>query len=404
MWISLLALTICLLGLCADYARSGFLIILNPFSWMLLLFLFYFSMPSVFSEQINFYYDWGIDTDDMLYARLLVLCMSIFFALLLCVFNSKNLSLREEVQTRQPIFLLLIFFLVLAYLLWVLNIKLNGGIFETAFLYDAEQAKDPYKLKNVAYLLVPVSIYLYFHYRRLLVFLPNLLIVVLDMLHGSRTTALISLVPIIICLAYVNRRIYAFPMMVVFVLLIIIGIVRSDNVVQNVPWYINAIGEFRETYIALPLFISNPDYVGNGNFLGYVSSLLVGLAQPIRAEILATFDFPGRVIAINVGRGYGLGSNFIIEPMYYGYSFLVFSNIVLVSFLIFIYRCLRRLNVSEALILVSFFIIFIRLIVREGVSLNIGLFAFICIFYWLAIYFFSTIRVGKPRIHCVRSN
>lgn len=391
MWLSLITLSICLFALYNDYRLASYRVLMNPFFWIVLLFLFYMILPSIFSEEINYYYNWGIDQDSIFYARLLVFNVGFSLSLLLLVFRSSSIYFKPCKIGAKPILLYAIWFVIVLYLFWVAKNLLTGEIFSAAFLYNADAAKDPYKLKNVAYLLLPITTYMFFHTRSYWVFLPSLIIICLDVLHGSRTTAFICIVPFLLCAVANYKKLYLPQLLFLFVMMIVVGIVRSDNVVQEVPWYINAIGEFRETYITLPMFISDDNYIGAGEFFGYVGTLFIGIAQPFRNDILDSYDLSGRFMAEIISRGYGLGSNFLIEPLYYGYGFIFFSLFMLVCFLFLIYKLVSKIEMNNAIILLSIFVIFSRLIVREGVAMNISLFAFVSFFYWGVIYCSSKI-------------
>lgn len=391
MWLSLITLSICLFSLCNDYRLASYRVLMNPFFWFTLLFLFYMVLPSIFSEEINYYYSWEIDQDSIFYARIIVFNVGVSLSLLLLVFRSSSISFKPFKTSAKPILLYAIWFVIVLYLFWVAKNLLTGEIFSAAFLYDVGAAKDPYKLKNVAYLLIPITTYMFFHTRSYWVFLPSLMIVCLDFLHGSRTTAFICIVPFLLCAVVNNKKLYLPQLLFLFFVMIVVGIVRSDNVVQEVPWYLNAIGEFRETYITLPMFISDANYVGAGEIFGYVGTLFLGIAQPIRNDILDSYDLPGRFMAEIISRGYGLGSNFLIEPLYYGYGYIFFSLFMLICFLFLVYKFVSKVEMNNAVILLSIFVIFSRLIVREGVAMNISLFAFISVFYWGVIYFSSRI-------------
>lgn len=393
MWLSLITLSMCLFSLCNDYRLASYRVLMNPFFWFTLLFLFYMVLPSIFSEEINYYYNWGIDQDSIFYARLLVFNVGVSLALLLLVFRSSSISFKPFKMGAKPILLYAIWFAIVLYLFWVAKNLLTGEILSAAFLYDADAAKDPYKLKNIAYLLVPITTYMFLHTRNYWVFLPSLMIICLDVLHGSRTTAFICIVPFLLCAVVNKKKLYLPQLLFLFVMMIVVGIVRSDNVVQEVPWYINAIGEFRETYITLPLYIADEDYVTSGNFYGYVASLFFGILQPLRGTILEAFTLPGSYIAIDVSRGYGLGSNFIIEPLYYGFSGLFISLMLLFFFLIVIYKNISRLELENSLVMMSMFVVFARLIVREGAPVNMGLFFFILLAYVTPVFLMKRVKL-----------
>lgn len=354
---------------------------MNPFAWLSFLYILYFIVPSIFTEEINYYYNWHIENDDIFYARLFVFIVGVFISALLFIFRSNAIYLKQNKVTSTPIALFALWLIILVYISWVLKSSLSGDIFSTAFLYDSEAAQNPYKLKNISYLLLPLSIYMFFAIKKYWVFIPNVLVVLIDLLDGSRTTAFICIVPMLMCAIVINKKIYLPQMLMIFALMIVVGIVRSDNVIQGVPWYISAIGEFRETFITLPLFISDADYVGKGEFFGYVGSLFFGLLQPLRMTIAEAYTSPGRFMASDIGRGYGLGSNFIIESMHYGFVGFLVSISFLVSFLILIYRMINKFEIVNIVIVISLLVVFLRLIVREGIPVNIGLFLFITIFY-----------------------
>lgn len=393
MWLSLVTLSICIIVLCNDYRLGNYRVLMNPFFWINLLFLFYMIVPSVFTEEINHYYNWGIEEDNVFYARILVFIIGSSLSLFLFLFRSDFISIKVYKTRARPIVLYAIWLMVVLYLFWVAKNALSREIFSLAFLYDEEAAKDPYKLKNIAYLLIPITIYMFFHIRSYWVFFPSLMIVILDVLHGSRTTAFICIVPLLLCAVINNKKLYLPQLLFIFTMMIVVGIIRSDNVVQEVPWHINAIGEFRETYITLPLYITDEFYAKSGGFDTYIASLFLGILQPLRGVILDAFTLPGKYIAIDVSRGYGLGSNFIIEPIYYGFSGFFLSFILLVSFLLVIYKVISRLEPENSLVILAMFVIFARLIVREGVPFNIGLFLFILLVYVIPIFLIKRVKL-----------
>ncbi len=126
--------------------------------------------------------------------------------------------------------------------------------------------QDKYKLKNIGYLLITVSILYYASVRKFYVFIPNILVVVLDLLEGSRTAAILVLVPIFITYSIYKSKTYLLPMVLLLSIMIAVGILRMslDVEVAGVPMYIKALGEFRETYLTIPILISNENFVAHG--------------------------------------------------------------------------------------------------------------------------------------------
>ncbi|WP_129146703.1 hypothetical protein [Aeromonas caviae] len=254
---------------------------------------------------------------------------------------------------------------------------------------------DVFKLKNLAYLLLPVSIYFFFDKKSVYVFIPNVLLIILDLLTGSRTTALIAIVPIAVSLCLYKQKLYITPIIIIMSALIAIGIIRSNNVVQDVPWYLNSIGEFRETYITLPLLIGNEEYIGHGDLYTLIASPMLALLQPMRGIISESIVLPGEYIYGIVDRGYGLGANIITESFFYGYAFLFFVPVAILFICIIVNHIIYRCDTPKAAIHISMFIIFMRLIFREGFYYNAGLYLFVFAVYVLPIILINRAKVSE---------
>ncbi|WP_447077498.1 hypothetical protein [Shewanella algae] len=379
-----------------DLWSSGYNSLLNPFFWTSLLFTLYFIVPSFFVEQINYYFFWNLALDDITYSNLMVSIYSCLLSLFYLVHSSKSFTLKYKVTSNFLTNNLMkyLWVVIFGYLLYVLFLNIRDGAFLNAFIYDNEQS-DPYKLKNIAYIFIPISTYVFWRVKKYWVFLPNVIIMLLDLIAGSRTIAMIALIPIILNVCYYNKRLYVLPALTLLLVMLTLGVLRSDNIVSDVPWYLNAIGEFRETYITLPLYISNSDYVGNWSFFEISSALGLGLLQPFRAEILNNYTFAGDWIASDVARGYGLGSNLLIEAMYYGHINMLFIMLFFLLFVSIFYRVVLSVNLQHGLVLVCFFVIFVRLIIREGFYLNLGLLFFVLSFYWMPIVLLLKIRINN---------
>ncbi len=52
------------------------------------------------------------------------------------------------------------------------------------------------------------------------------------------------------------------------------------------------------------------------DLFSWFSSVSTPLLQPLREVILNEFDLAGRYAAVEIGRGYGLGSNFITDSFF----------------------------------------------------------------------------------------
>jgi hypothetical protein len=260
-----------------------------------------------------------------------------------------------------------------------LKYSVDGFTFEK----DYKGLDDVHKLKNVAYLLITISILYYSENKRFFVFIPNILLVILDVLEGSRTIALIAIAPMFISLAIYKSKTFIMPIVLVISLLSVVGVLRSQNVVQNVPIYLDAMGEFRETYVLLPSIITNEKFVSKGSLVNLMALISLPFLHPFREELLRTFNFSGALSVEVIDRGYGLGNNLLVEAIYYHY----FMIIVILSFtLIFIYALYKvsiHLPLVYNLIIMSYSILFIRLIIREGFIFNFSLMIFILLVYML---------------------
>ena len=394
MILSLSILLVCTMALIIDLKKSGYKCILNPFFLFLFLLTLYLVIPSVFTEEINYYYSWGIDQESIFFTRLMLLFFSLYFVtMLLFVFKSENLSFKPAKFKGPPTVVFFLWLVVVFYVSLVFKIRVEEGLFDNVFIYNAEHAENQYRLKNIAYLLIPITILLYFYKKSIWVFLPNVTIILIDLLFGSRTVALICIAPIFFSLSFKNRKLYLQQAVFLIFLLILVGVYRTDNAIQNVPWYLNALGEFRETFITLPLYINNNVYFNHGTFFTYVSAIFFAFLQPFRDVILNDYTFSARYIADDVSRGYGLGSNFIIDSIYYGWQGFLVSFLFLNSFLYFIYKMNKKLELHSLIIFMSLSFICLRLIVREGLPMNIGLFFFLMSFYVTPILYLRRIKL-----------
>ncbi len=127
----------------------------------------------------------------------------------------------------------------------------------------------------------------------------------MDLLEGSRTAAILVLVPIFITYSIYKSKTYLLPMVLLLSIMIAVGILRMslDVEVAGVPMYIKALGE---TYLTIPILISNENFVAHGDLFSWFSSVSTPLLQPLREVILNEFDLAGRYAAVEIGRGFKL--------------------------------------------------------------------------------------------------
>lgn len=391
--LSILSTMFVIISLVIYLYKNNYAAIINPLFWVVVLFLFYFQVPSVFVNEINVFFSWLIPSNNIFISSLISNTLSVFFACLLLIVKTKNnCAFIYNVNNQCSSIIKFIWWFVLLYLTFVVVYKFFTGMLYLTDDYTGEVV-DVFKLKNVAYLLLPVSIYCFFDNKRISAFTPNILLIILDLLTGSRTTALIAIVPIAVsfCLGY--KKLYIVPMIIMISALIGIGIIRSDNVVQNIPWYLNSIGEFRETYITFPLLIGNYNYIGHGDIYTLVASPMLALLQPMRSIILESIILPGEYIYGIVDRGYGLGANIITESLYYGYTLLIFVPVAIIALCTIVNHLINKSDRPKAAIHISMFIIFMRLIFREGFYYNAGLYLFVFLAYVFPIIVINRYRM-----------
>lgn len=373
---------------------------LNPFFILVSFIALYLLLPSYFAEEVRYYYKWSFSDEDIFYANFLVANCALFFSLLLLKFNTMRLKFdTKEKQVSLPI--KIIWLLVTIYLLYVVvNKYINGELF---FNTNYLGTQDTYKLKNIAYLLITVSILYYDSVRKFYVFIPNILIVILDLLGGSRTTAILVLVPLFITYSIYKSKTYIAQMFLLLSLMIIVGILRSSvDEVANIPWYIKVLGEFRETYLTIPILISNENFVGHGNIFDWFSSISTPLLQPLRETLSNEFNFSGIYAANEIGRGYGLASNFITDSIFYGYWFLLITLFFMTVIFYSIYKLVFRLSFIYVIVFCSYLIIFIRLIVREGLYYSFFTMIFILIVYSIPFILINVIfkKINSKKTLC----
>lgn len=369
----------------------------NPFFYFFVFLVLYLGIPALFAEEFRFYYQWEYSDEDIIYSNILVIIILVLFTFIFYKFNKIHLKLEKGIRVSK--FIKLIWYVILFYLLFVVMIKFqeNTLFFKTDYL----GVEDKYQLKKIAYLLITISILYYSENKKMFVFIPNILVAILDMLEGSRTVAFIVLIPIFISFAIYNKKTYLVWIIALLSLMIVVGIFRSEFASNqyDVPTYISALGEFRETYLLLPNMITNHEFVGKGDVGNIMSSITLPFLQPLREEMLETFVYSGSYAAKLVGRGYGLGNNFIVESIFYGYLFIICTVIFVYLYLYMIYKIVQKINLVYAIIIISYSVVFIRLIVREGFLNNFTLMIFILMIYMLPFliinHYINKIRIKK---------
>jgi hypothetical protein len=393
-----IALCLGFLILSKDIYLSGYKVLLNPIFWAALISIFYFLIPSLFVNEIDYYFKWNFNPNSILKSHVLVSIYMVYLYALLWLFSSKRIVINDEYVCWSPSILIkIIWYFISFYLIYVVYITYVIGGFLNSFQYDGVQ-DDVFKLKNIAYLLLFISIYLFWATKKYIYFIPNVFIVILDVTAGSRTVALIALMPIIISFCIYQRKLYIIPGAFIVIGMSVLGALRADSGIIGVPWHINGMGEFREVYLTLPLYIGNRDYVGLEGLSNALSALSLGVLQPIRSLILESNTFSGAYLAADIGRGYGLGANLLIDGLYYGYIGLILTLLIFSSILILSYKMISNFKLVHSIYLITLFVIILRLIIREGLYINMGLMVLVLTLYWLPFYYISRLRITKSKV------
>lgn len=395
--INYISATVLLLVVFADVKRNGHRIVLNPFFWASVFSFFYVILPSLFVDEINLLYSWSILAESIIASNFVTFGFACILAIVYC-FNLSNkvLSVQSSYVKQASPIIILIWWTLTVYILYALLYKISiGNEGREFFIYDGK-FNDPFKIKNIAYALIVVSVCMFFDKRRFWVFIPNILIGIVDFLDGSRTSAFVSLVPIYVCAAVYAQSLFVLPLIIFGIGMSVLGVFRMEHTYFDVPIYIDMLGEFRETYIPLPLLLRDSVYIGAAGFDDFIATISLGILQPFRDYLSDNYIFTGRFIADYIDRGYGLASNIIIEPFIYGY---VVAPLVWLFFLVWLVLLKHLMCCSSTIPRVVFAcvsIICLRLTVREGFASSFGLFLLIVIFYTVPLLFVNKIRRLKP--------
>lgn len=395
--INYISATVLLLVIFADVMRNGHRIVLNPFFWASVFTLLYVILPSLFVDEINFLYRWSILDESIIASNFVAFGFSCILAIVYCFnFSNETLSIKSsDVRNASPI-IACIWWALTVYILCALLYKISvGNEGREFFIYDG-RFNDPFKIKNIAYALIVVSVCMFFDKGRFWVFIPNILIGIFDFLDGSRTSAFVSLVPIYVCATVYAESLFAMPLILFGLSMSVLGIFRIEHTYFEVPIYIDMLGEFRETYIPLPLLIRDSVYIGAAGFGDFIATISLGILQPFRDYLTDNYIFTGKFIADYIDRGYGLASNIIIEPFIYGYDFAPLVWLFFLVWLVILKRLISCTPSNPRVVLVCVSIICIRLTVREGFASSFGLFLLVVIVYTAPLLLLNEVRRLKP--------
>lgn len=368
--------------------RNKYLVVTSLVFWMGFFYLSYIAFPCFCIEEIN--ERWFFSDTTLLYCRIIIIGYNIFFSFYLYFCSNGDKKILNGLKIKQRcsfiynlcIFLeLLSTFVILIAVLKLLNVVRGTSGYRKYFIVreSAETMEAVFHLRFFLYLLLSICFYLFYKKRKIFYFFPLVLIVIFETLAGKRTTAFIVVLYLYILYVVFKKKL-ALKLIVPIMVILLVGILfsRADALGKKID--VNIIfGEFFETFTTLPYMIDN-DLVGTGFKIERVladytfASFIPG---SLKMKILS-YSSVGSEIASIIGRGYGLGSNFIFQQLYEFGLIGIFTVLFIPLLLIYFDKKLRG---AENLLIKILFVFQLRLYVREGIT------QFTVIFYLFFIYF-----------------
>lgn len=370
---------------CIDVRRYKSGIFYYPYLWLYLLTIFYFCIPSLYVEEISYYYNWNFQPISIAISKALSLYMFVvvfgFY-----MFFRKAISpgvVLEPLKKSQKDFVTAIAMLLFLGLLFIgvtQGFDAANQTIDDGYSGEASLTED-YKLKTLAYISMPIIATLVTSGKYILPLLLTVVIALLDAAQGGRTAAILPILTIYLSFAVRGNKLYVLTVAPVLILIYAVGIfLRPEELINfdAIPWQVAVLGEFRETFATLPIVIDR-QFRFEGDLSNILISIVYPLLGPLRSVIEQVVVNPGAVMASGVGRGYGLGLNIFTESFYYFSTpgFLIAPWIISIFCLPFVNIFQKR--TKSNLVLLCIFVIFIRLALREGIYPNSGLFLYLYI-------------------------
>jgi hypothetical protein len=348
-------------------------------------------------EFINISDKWYFSESVITNTRIIVISVSL---LLLTLFVFLNVRIQKDFFTINmrykivyKIFDILIFFasMLCVYGIFKLLSEIRTSGYINSYFALREQRDTLEKqlgLKKLTFMLLPVILYSYMHTKRKSYFIVLVLLIIFEVLGGTRTNSFICILFIYLVAANLNKKIYFFPMVLILLVLCAgVLLTRSKAITgnQEAGITISLIGaEFTNTFITTPYVLSK-NLLGEG--LSVERQVLQMTQGFLPGVIIHALNSPtlGEELATHIGRGYGLGLNFITELLYlYGYAGLI----LIPFYFIFFYLIDNYLSKDNQFIIRFIFIFQLRLFIREGI-IPIESTFYIIGMYILIPYFFS---------------
>jgi len=243
------------------------------------------------------------------------------------------------------------------------------------------------KLKQLTYVLLPLTFYSYMKTKRKIWFLWIVMFLVFETLKGTRTNAFIYILFLYLLISRIRRKTYILYFGIIFFILLVGVLFTRVNAITsgketNLSFMLIG-AEFGNTFSTLP-FIIHHNLCGSGFSLDTQLKEIVFGFMP--GFIKESWNFSiGGDLATMMGGGYGRACFFITELVYlYGIAGVF---LVPVFFLLF-YFIDRHLSADNMFIFRLIAIFEMRLFVREGM-VNISSAMYIMLLYILVPYLLS---------------
>lgn len=364
-----------LIGIISKVIKEKYLIVTSLVFWFTFFYFFYISFSCFFIEEINT--RWNFSNQTLSLSRVLVFFYNIFFTFLITKCCNVDKTIKQEIVIKERysfVYILALaieffasFVIIVAILKLVSLRRATTGVAAYFKIRDyAGILEKSFHIRLFLYLLLSSSFYLYMKKRRIVFFMPLFLIVTFETLANQRTTAFIVLLYVYVMYVCIKKKLQI-KIIVPLLFLLLIGVLftRAAALMMNVDVNI-VFGEFFETFTTIPYMIEH-NLMGAGFNLERALcdyTFATFIPGSIRLAI-ASYKSTGAEMAMIIGRGYGLASNFIFEPVfqfgYLGFFISLFIPLLLVEFDI-------KLKGWGNLLIKVLFIFQLRLYIREGIT------------------------------------
>lgn len=356
-------------------------ILISAKHWLLLYGYFYVLVPSLLIETTNRIQYWHFTMDTMaltkagsIYFILVLFLIAIFYRKEHEIVATEKLVLGKKSSTA---------ILILWWMLIVYSVVATGIVVHFFITADSmgradsaealNQFTTAFKLKSVIYLSMTIGSIKYWEKNKLVYFLPMLIISANDVAAGGRTLVFFAIFAIYLNMAIKNRKLYG-KKIAILMLILLASVTLSRMADQKVDRYMSnysnfayqSIGEFVQPLNTLAYSIQY-DFVAQDPVKDYIINSVQGLLPGfIKVQLNLNDNYPGSMIAVDIGRGYGLGFNIMTEAYYYGGWLLFFFYPILLALGVMKFNELLLKLKFPGFICLMYYLIYIRLFFREG--------------------------------------